>query len=436
MRCRKVATFTLLLTILGFYFMLSSKYKYVYYHTKENHDKPIITSLPSLRVTNELPSSLNNKSNTSIFNITTTTTMKTTKQKQEPKRSIHRKTAYPLTIDSPYLINNPDICKEEKDLTFIVIVHTAPDHTDRRLSIRQTWANKHFFRNMSLRIVFLLGRSDNPQIEFRIKNENLIYGDLVQGDFKDSYRNLTHKGVLGFRWITENCQHAKMVIKVDDDVFVNIFKVYKEVYLKYKNLSHYILCHVRKKNTSPIIRSKDHLKWKVNDDEFRGFTHYPTPYCNGYAVFIAPDLIRGMYQASFTTPFFWIDDVYLYGLLPSKIANVTYHSLVGSFNLNEITTLKCFSDSKICKYLVGNSWRSGNMVKLWLSTLAKLDKNSQSLIDHQVISDTMHINLTQALHEINKEVYKLYPTKPPQKKTPKKSVVTNKKAAKESKQKV
>eukprot|EP00106_Octopus_bimaculoides_P020052 XP_014787494.1 PREDICTED: beta-1,3-galactosyltransferase 1-like [Octopus bimaculoides] len=416
MRCRKVASLILIFTILGLYLMLSNKFRYVYYITKENHDKPIPTSLPSLRVTNKLPSSLNNKSNISISDITTTMN---TKQKPEPKGSI-RKTAYPLTIDSPYLINNPDICKGVKNLTFIVIVHTAPDHTDRRLSIRQTWANKYFFRNMSLRIVFLLGKSDNPQIEFRIKNENLIYRDIVQGNFKDSYRNLTHKGVLGFRWITENCQHAKMVIKVDDDVFVNIFKVYKEVYLKYKDLSHYILCHVRKKNTSPIIRAKSHLKWKVNDDEFRGFSHYPTTYCNGYVVFISPDLIRGMYKASFTTPFFWIDDVYLYGLLPSKIANVTYHNLVSTFNLNEVTTLRCFSDSKICRYLVGNSWRNGNMIKLWLSTLAKLDNDSRSLIDLQIISDTIHINLTQALHEINKEVYKLYPTKPPQKKKPQK----------------
>ncbi|GAB1601606.1 beta-1,3-galactosyltransferase 2-like [Argonauta hians] len=347
---------------------------------------------------------------TSFISINETTSIHSiykTNQSTVPalKPTTIRKTKYPLTLDSHYLINNPNVCEGLDNLTFIVIVHTAPSHFERRFSIRQTWANKHFYKNLTVRIVFLLGKTLNNETQFKINNENSMYHDLVQGDFLDSYRNLTHKGVLGFRWITENCLHAEMVIKVDDDVFVNIFKLYQKIFPLYKNSSRSILCHVRPKGTSPIVRSKSKLKWTVNDNEFRGLRYYPITYCNGYAVFISPNLIRGMYQAAFSTPFFWIDDVYLYGLLPAKMSNVVFHSLVKHFTLNERTTLECFANkNNTCKYIVGNAWHTGYMNKMWLATLAKLDNSSRSLIHEQFSSKFSVVDLKQTLNEINMEV--------------------------------
>ena len=345
--------------------------------------------------------------------ITSTTPQLTTL----PKRpEIGKKTNYPLTIDSPYLINNPDICQEVKNLTFVIIVHTAPNHFERRRTIRETWANKNFYKKISVRIIFLLGKPKDSKLQFAIENENLIYRDLVQGNFRDSYQNLTHKGVLGFRWVSENCRHSKMVIKVDDDVYVNVFKLYTEIFPKYHNKSRYILCHVRNKNTSPIVRSKDPLKWKVKDDEFRGFRYYPTTYCNGYVVFISSDLIRAMYQASFSTPFFWVDDVYLYGLLPSKVPGVSYHNLVNIFTLDQGRGLRCFVSNSTCKYLVTNAWKTGVMKNLWLATLAKLKNESRQYISNQLFLSLEQMELQKALNEIHKQVVSASAKKPAPKK--------------------
>lgn len=353
---------------------------------------------------------------TSSEQITSTTPQVTT----VPKRpEIGKKTNYPLTIDSPYLINNPDICQEVKNLTFIIIVHTAPNHFERRRTIRETWANKNFYEKISVRIIFLLGKPNSDKLQFAIENENLIYRDLIQGNFRDSYQNLTHKGVLGFRWLSENCQHSKMVIKVDDDVYVNIFKLYTEIFPKYHSKSRYILCHVRNKNTSPIVRSKDPQKWKVKDDEFQGLRYYPTTYCNGYVVFISTDLVRAMYQASFSTPFFWVDDVYLYGLLPSKVPNVSYHNLVNILTLNQGHGLRCYVDNSTCKYLVTNAWKTGAMRHLWLATLAKLKKENRQYTSNQLFHSLKQIELQNALTEIHKQVLKMYPPKKP---APKKAV--------------
>jgi len=49
--------------------------------------------------------------------------------------------------------------------------------------------------------------------------------DLVQGNFTDSYKNMTLKAVLGLRWMSEYCSHAPFAVKTDDDTFLNIFEI-------------------------------------------------------------------------------------------------------------------------------------------------------------------------------------------------------------------
>jgi hypothetical protein len=47
----------------------------------------------------------------------------------------------------------------------------------------------------------------------------------VQGNFMDTYRNMTHKAILGLRWLSEFCPEAPYALKADDDTFLNIFEI-------------------------------------------------------------------------------------------------------------------------------------------------------------------------------------------------------------------
>ncbi|KAH7959742.1 hypothetical protein HPB49_013457 [Dermacentor silvarum] len=42
---------------------------------------------------------------------------------------------------------------------------------------------------------------------------------------EDSYKNLTHKFLLGAKWVSDNCRldSAVTIVKLDDDVLVNVF---------------------------------------------------------------------------------------------------------------------------------------------------------------------------------------------------------------------
>lgn len=62
--------------------------------------------------------------------------------------------------------------------------------------------------------------------------------------------------------------------------------------------------------------------------------YYLVLYCNGYFVLIFVDIICLMYKVVFFILFFWVDDVYLYGLFLVKIGNVEFILIIVNLILN------------------------------------------------------------------------------------------------------
>lgn len=79
------------------------------------------------------------------------------------------------------------------------MVHTARSHLQQRYAIRNTWGSIKIFKDWHLDLVFLLGSDTNSSIEFeaQLSNESKEHGDMVMGNFIDSYRNLTYKHLMG-----------------------------------------------------------------------------------------------------------------------------------------------------------------------------------------------------------------------------------------------
>ncbi|XP_036337314.1 uncharacterized protein LOC118747360 [Rhagoletis pomonella] len=124
--------------------------------------------------------------------------------------------------DFAYLISQ-DGCS--RDIQGLILVHSAPANEEKRRLIRDTWANMDLLPRVNgvipLRIIFLLGMVETEAQQLDIERENFENGDLIQGAFVDSYRNMTYKHVMAFKWFLYNCAHAQILIKVDDDVYVN-----------------------------------------------------------------------------------------------------------------------------------------------------------------------------------------------------------------------
>ena len=67
-------------------------------------------------------------------------------------------------------------------------------------------------------LVFLLGTPASPSQQMAIEREAKKEGDMIQGDFKDSYRHLAYKNVMGKLWASRFCPQAEFVVKSDDDM--------------------------------------------------------------------------------------------------------------------------------------------------------------------------------------------------------------------------
>jgi hypothetical protein len=254
-----------------------------------------------------------------------------------------------------YILNpGVSICSNKTFL--LVYVHSAPKYYKRRIAIRETWAN--MFEHM--RIVFMLGDSKDEEVKSQLKYEFNLYGDLVQENFLDSYHNLTYKGIMSLKWINEFCSRVKYILKVDDDMIVDVFLLWRHL----KKLDEFnliekkaILCNVWIK--MKVMRKKN-SKWYVSPNEFK--ENYYGKYCSGSAYLITKDLAIDMYKVSKYIKFFWVDDYYVSGLL-ARASNATY------FTFNKFYTLqsKFINDKfKISETIFGHvSKNINNFYNIW-----------------------------------------------------------------------
>lgn len=58
--------------------------------------------------------------------------------------------------------------------------------------------------NFRIRVVFLVGQTENAAIQKRIVHETQAYNDMIQESFSDSYYNLTIKSVMMLKWVVNN----------------------------------------------------------------------------------------------------------------------------------------------------------------------------------------------------------------------------------------
>ncbi|XP_053201843.1 beta-1,3-galactosyltransferase 5-like [Panonychus citri] len=124
------------------------------------------------------------------------------------------------TVDSTIVIQNgnnsisPDDDSNSVDIFLLIFIHSAPNNFEKRKIIRDTWASSQNISFSQIRRVFLLGLVDDIELQRSINQENKIHGDIIQGNFVDTYRNLTYKHVMGLKWITYYCRSAKFIIRI------------------------------------------------------------------------------------------------------------------------------------------------------------------------------------------------------------------------------
>lgn len=102
-----------------------------------------------------------------------------------------------------FVMNNVSLCMQSTTPTesIVIMVHSSRSHFDERYAIRNTWGSIKMYKEWHFHLIFLLGIDPDCEplgyTETRLKDEGEQHGDLIMGNFVDSYHNLTYKHLMG-----------------------------------------------------------------------------------------------------------------------------------------------------------------------------------------------------------------------------------------------
>ncbi|XP_055911073.1 beta-1,3-galactosyltransferase 5 [Eupeodes corollae] len=275
--------------------------------------------------------------------------------------------------DFKYTIDN-DVCnRSRRELIGIIIVTSYVGHDELRSAHRQSISQSKLVE-IGFSRVFLL--AEIPASEKYIKqsqviDENRKFGDILQGNFVEAYRNLTYKHVMGLKWATTKCFRAKFIIKIDDDVVFDLFHL--RYYLEgleingspNKFMAGYVL-----DNKTPIRLTAN--KWSVTRDEYPGDV-YPD-YLSGWLYITNPITALQLVRRSQSEKFFWIDDTWVTGVLRDRLS-IPLIKLNEWFSSNAQFLDCCIRDVKDfsyeCEYFVGPNGGDTKMIIEFLHGIEK-----------------------------------------------------------------
>jgi len=236
----------------------------------------------------------------------------------------------------------------------VVYVHSSLGHHQHRFAIRKTWGNVSQY-GVPVRVVFVVGQRPRevlPSYEALVQEEVRSYGDLLQSNFLDTYRNLTRKAVAGLKWVTEHCRSAKYVLKTDDDTFVNLYLLLRLLNLQTKHGKYgknVLVCNVCK---TPVSRVG---KWKATIEEC-SIDEYPR-FCQGIAFVMTIDVAITLYNASNYVPLLWMDDVYITGFLPALLPAGTVDTInaesfyMSTWNIDNTTSREVLTGPDVYRFI-------------------------------------------------------------------------------------
>ncbi|XP_070547410.1 uncharacterized protein [Ptychodera flava] len=195
-----------------------------------------------------------------------------------------------------FLIANPKRCrrgKQRKNVKVAIFVFSDCASDKWRQSARETWIRDlKTITDVGTVVNFVLGKCDVNEDDL-IKTEFENFGDVIQGSFNDSgYYSNTLKTYLVLRWSSTYCFPSKFVIKLDQNVFLNVDSLINQL----KSLGQQYNLFGSKITNEISPRNKDsldfvpHSTWPYQ---------YLPPYLAPDAYAMSADLVQDLYVGSY-----------------------------------------------------------------------------------------------------------------------------------------
>ncbi|KAL4217431.1 Beta-1 [Mactra antiquata] len=229
-----------------------------------------------------------------------------------------------FSIDRPFLIPNSKFCVDEKPY-LLILVPSKIDNFEERKAIRATYGSmssdresRFYGANVDhvVKVMFILGASDNLLDKYKLWHEYEENGDTVQIDVQETYYNLCFKMLYAFRWVNTYCNDVTYVLKSDDDTFVHIGVLLKVLIARKPHENGSIYGKIYNKTQYLDVQKGDN-KWKVLDSEYP-LRKYPA-YMQGSSYTLTANLIPKILETAIFLPYLHVEDVFLTGIIGGHI---------------------------------------------------------------------------------------------------------------------
>lgn len=246
-----------------------------------------------------------------------------------PKRRIYAR-PFDYLIDSRHLCLGNDTVPPRVDYLFMVF--SAVGNAGHRSAIRETWG-RDVKLHPDTRMVFLLGATNDSRLQSSVQSESSVHSDIIQESFVDAYRNVTLKSIMMLRWASAFCRHARFVVKVDDDTYLNAANFFATMASRPPDA-----IYGRLFSCSEPIRDPTN-KWYVSFEEYSESV-YPS-YVAGSAYVVGRLVVETLYRATGHVKPFPIEDAYITGsCAESAGVRRVGHSGFNSLKMESLCELK------------------------------------------------------------------------------------------------
>ncbi|KAH9499866.1 Beta-1,3-galactosyltransferase 1 [Bulinus truncatus] len=224
----------------------------------------------------------------------------------------HRKRRRINENNFSYIHNVPNACVGRK-VQLVMAVPSRTNSFEARQAIRDTWGQYATSPTNNAVVLFFLGVQADRAGQEHIDAEALEYGDIVQEDFEDTYRNLSLKSIAIVKWVSVYCPGSVFVLKADDDMYINVPLLVDRLQKQIVFGSTFLLGGLHS-NTSPFRDTKS--KWYVTKDEFTD-KFFPN-YLSGTAYAMTTTAAMMLYIEYFYVKILYLEDVYLTGIVADQ----------------------------------------------------------------------------------------------------------------------
>ena len=246
---------------------------------------------------------------------------------REEKSQFHQSQRKLVKVNSLFTI----VPELPHNLNVLLIINTIPLETERRNTLRQTWAKQSSWRLASessfsdsgdivdIGYFFMMGFHGNPCIDQSVEDESQTHRDILRVNLTESYRGMINKVLLTFEWVTNLDIKPRFIVKADHDIYVKIPELATWLLITPTPTKLFAGFVIRNAHVIRAIQSPWYLSKEDYSEEF-----YP-PYCRGQFYIFSQNLFVHVVNASKVVKPFPIEDAYM-AVLVKKIGVEPYDS--------------------------------------------------------------------------------------------------------------